>query len=212
MNKQSLVVGAVLALGIYYLGASGLIPETTHRLRVRVRRTLAPWVVKPAWHPARWTYETVVHARSARSIALAFVFHPRKATAYLRQMLPLFPWRQPAELKEAVTEAARLHIPGKPVVAARFAVYQGRCDLTNVTFRHGRAPDDVTRITLGGNPDHMGGLSPGQGTRAELEASRERVDTALRALPIGPYIRVLTVRAVRHEDGHRPTTPRRQTT
>ncbi|MEV6403985.1 hypothetical protein AB0M58_13705 [Streptomyces bobili] len=207
MNKLSLAVGAVLALGIYYLGASGLIPETTHRLRVRARRTIARWVLKPAWHPARWAYETVVHALSARGIALAFVFHPRKATACLRQILPLFPWRQPAELKEAVAEAARLHIPGKPVVAARFAFRDGRCDLTNVTFRHGRAPDDVTRITLGGNPDHYGGLTPGQGTRTELDASRERVDTALRALPIGPYIRALTVRAVRHEDDHRSTTP-----
>ncbi len=98
------------------------------------------------------------------------------------------------------------------MVTARFAVYDGRCDLTNVTFRHSRAPGDVTRVTLGGNPDHMGGITAGQGTRAELEDSRERVDAALRALQIGPNIKVLTVRAVRHQDGRRHTTLRRQTT
>ncbi|MEV6403997.1 hypothetical protein AB0M58_13765 [Streptomyces bobili] len=194
MNMQSLAVDAGPALGSYYLGASGLIPDALHRLRIRTRRVLVWCWLKPGWHPARWAYEGVAHVRSAWSIALAFTFHPRKATVLLRQMLPLFPFRQPTELKDAVAEAARLHVPGKSVISVRFAVYTGSCDLSNVTFRHGRAPADVTRITLGGNPDHMGSPKPGQGTRAELAASRDRVEAALAALPIGPAIKVLTVR------------------
>jgi hypothetical protein len=193
MNTQSLAVGAGL-VGTYYLGASGLVPDVLHRLRIRTRRVLVWCWGKPGWHPARWAYEGVAHVRSAGTIALAFTFHPRKATVLLRQMLPLFSFRQPAELKDAVAEAARLHVPGETVTSVRFAVYTGRCDLSNVTFRHGRAPGDVTRITLGGNPDHMGGIKPGQGTRAELTASRDRVEAALAALTIGPAINRLTVR------------------
>ena len=194
MNVQTLATYTGLAVGSYCLGASGLIPDTTHRQRHRARKTLVRWMLKPAWHPARWTYETARYTLAAWDIALAFTLHPRTATTRLRQWLPLSAHRQPTELKEAVSEAARLHVPGKPVTAVRFTVYQSRCDLTNVAVRHGRAPDAVTRITLGGNPDHMGGLTPGQGSRAELTASRDRVEAALRALPIGPDIRVLTVR------------------
>ncbi|MGW3308160.1 hypothetical protein ACWDG9_16420 [Streptomyces sp. NPDC001073] len=194
MNMQSLAVAAGLAVGSYYLGASGLIPDVLHRLRIRTRRVLVWCCLKPGWHPARWAFEGVAHVHSAWNIALAFVFHPRKASVLLRQMLPLFSFQQPSELKDAVAEAARLHVPGVSVTSARFGVYTGSCDLSNVTFRYGRAPGDVTRITLGGNPDHMGGLKPGQGTRAELTASRDRVEAALAALPIGPAINRLTVR------------------
>jgi hypothetical protein len=186
---------AALAVGSYTLGASGLVPCITDRLRRRMRAGAKRWILKPAWHPARWSAEAAFRGLAASRVARAFALHPRRSVSVVRQYRTIAPRRQPRELLDAVAEAAELHLPGCPVTLVRFPVYQpqGVMGLDNVYFRHGRAIEDITRITLGGNPDWMGGLAPGQASREQLEASRERVRAALAALPIGPDVRSVIV-------------------
>jgi hypothetical protein len=186
---------AALAVGSYTLGASGVVPRTVDRLRRAMRATVQRWILKSAWHPARWSAEAVSRGLTAARIARSFVLHPRRSVSVVLQYRAIAGRRQPRELRDAVAEAAALHLPGCPVTVVRFPVYQpqGAMGLDNVYFRHGRAIEDITRITLGGNPDWMGGLAPGQASREQLEASRERVRAALAALPIGPDVRSVMV-------------------
>ncbi|WP_331752694.1 hypothetical protein OG440_38210 (plasmid) [Streptomyces sp. NBC_00637] len=186
---------AALAVGSHALGASGLVPRAVGRLRRKVRAGVRSGILKPAWHPARWSAEAAFWSVTSAKFTRAFAVHPRRSVSVVRQYRAIAARRQPRELREAVAETAALHLPGCPVTLVRFPVYQpqGAMGLDNVYFRHGRDPENVTRITLGGNPDWMGGLAPGQASREQLEASRERVRAALAALPIGPDVRSVMV-------------------
>ncbi|MFM9452481.1 hypothetical protein [Streptomyces europaeiscabiei] len=192
---------AALAVGSHTLGASGLVPRAAGRLRRRLRSGVSRGILKPAWHPARWTAETAFWSVTSAKFARGFALHPRRSVSVVQQHRAIAARRQPRELQEAVAETAALHLPGCPVTLVRFPVYQpqGAIGLDNVYFRHGRDLDDVTRVTLGGNPHWMGGLAPGQAGREQLEASRERVRAALAALPIGPDVRSVMV-PVDHQD------------
>jgi hypothetical protein len=192
---NAIASAVALALSSYALGASGVVPRITQRLHWKAVDTLRRWRRKPANHPARKAAQVLSHVVEAGTIARAFVFNPRHTTHVLRQYRAVHPRRQPQELKDAVAEAARLHVPGKQVTLVRFAVFQPECvwELNNVAFYHGHTPEDVTRCTLGGNPVWFGSRTEGQGSRTELTTSRDRVEAALKALPIGPDIHHIIV-------------------
>lgn len=183
------------AVAAYQLGASEAVPRAAVRLRYRTRTAVASALGKPARHPARWAAETASYTALCGSLAYSFIRHPRHSTRLMRQMLLVAPRRHPQELKDAVAEAAALHVPGRPVQHLHITIRHpgAHPDLTNVAFRHSRAPQDFTRLTLGGNPDWFGGIKPEQGTREQLEASRDRVKAALRSLPIGPDVHVVVI-------------------
>ncbi|MFF8786950.1 hypothetical protein [Streptomyces sp. NPDC015125] len=193
-NTPVLICSAIATAVAYHLGASGIVPRATGRLRSRTRTVLIQWLAKPAWHPARWTVEAVAHVRTASVVVCAFALHPIASTRLMRQVVALAPRHQPDELKNAVAEAARLHVPDQPVTSVRVAIYQPHrtFGLDNVAFRHGRHPEDVTRVTLGGNPISMSGPTDPD-IREQLHGSRERVAAALATLPIGPDITAISV-------------------
>ncbi|MEU5900386.1 hypothetical protein [Streptomyces venezuelae] len=192
---------SVIAVAAYSLGSSGTVPRNARRLRYRVRTTLTSWLAKPAWHPARWAVTAAAHAATSWIIVRAFTLRPAASVRLMRQVLALSPRRQPVELQRAVTEAADLHVPGQRVTHVYFAVHQHqRVALDNVSFRHGRLPGDVTRITLGGNPVTMGGPADPD-VRAQLQASRDRVAAALSSLKIGPDITSFCVPVARSAAG-----------
>ncbi|MFB7763539.1 hypothetical protein [Streptomyces xiamenensis] len=190
---------AVAVVAAYHLGASGVVPRTRGRLRCAAWTRIDRWLGRPSRHPARWTAEVISHASVILGAARSLTLHPIRTVRLVRQYRHLTPRRLPAELKDAVTEAARLHVPGREVTTARITVYRRERTfaLNNVAFRHGRRRDEVTRVTLGGNPVYLGGPAD-PGIREQLDASRQRVARALAALPLGPDVTVISIPVLQH--------------
>ncbi|MGY1548314.1 hypothetical protein [Streptomyces sp. MN6] len=194
MSTETVIAAAGTAVAAYHLGASGVLPSARRRLRNRISRAATRGLSKPATHPARWTAEAASYLYGGLSLLSALIRDPVRTVRVLRQVRAVRPAKLPQELKTAAAQAAALHVPGKPVRYMLVSFHQpgARPDLTNVAFTHSRDGQDVTRVTLGGN-------SPGFGPaitadlRAQLVASRERVEDSLRTVPVGPNIRTVAI-------------------
>jgi hypothetical protein len=146
-------------------------------------------------HPVR----TALHcARTVAVVAMAYATDPSRAYRATRAYYSVHPRKLPGELTAAVAEMATLHLPDAPLAFVSFPVYHDAKDgpsygTDNVAFV--RLDGQVDRLTLGGNPDWFGGLTPRQSEagRRALEDSRDRVVAALGALNPTPDVRAVRV-------------------
>ncbi|MGA5183019.1 hypothetical protein [Streptomyces pseudogriseolus] len=193
-STETVLTLAGTAVAAYHLGASGTLPRARTRLRYRISRAATRGLSRPATHPARWAAEAASYLYASLGLLSALLRDPVRTICLLRQARAVRPAKLPQELKTAATQAAALHVPGKPVQYLRIAFHHpgARPDLSNVTFVHSRNPEDVTRVTLGGDSPGFGpAITPD--LRAHLRASRERIETTLRTVRVGPNIRSISI-------------------
>jgi hypothetical protein len=177
-----LVVGSACVVTGYLLGASGVVPRLSDRLRWKAEDLERAWLKRGRGHVTWYVLQTVYALMIARNV----VIRPRRTVRAVKEARRLSPRRLPAELVDAARQAVRLHMPGS---AAQFThvlvpVYGLGPDLSNVAF----GEDEIVFLTLGERSQH----ADGDTDPAALKASREVVHRLVAELksPAGRMVRI----------------------